>query len=304
MNFRIRRTFAIALAATAILAQTVFAGQQSTPSVAQFEAKPSGIRVMVMAGLSGAEGGFTAEWIKKSTFDALGGWPSAGDPAIKRGDFTGTPVWVTDGTSGDYTLPPIKWQAIGLGELFDESGVTTTATEELEAGTSYVVRVYARASGANTQSAPTANLVVTTPLHVQNCTYTQGFWKNHAEAWPVGNLTLGTVNYTAAQLLAIFNQPAKGNGLIILAHQLIAAKLNIANGADPSAAAAAIAAADAQIGALVVPPIGAGFLSPASVNSTASTLDEFNNGLIGPGHCAPVPANVTTWGKVKSTYRN
>jgi len=43
------------------------------------------------------------------------------------------------------------------------------------------------------------------------------------------------VTYQAAELMAILDDPARGNGLVILTHQLIAAKLNIANGADPSA---------------------------------------------------------------------
>jgi len=303
MKLRIGRTFALALGASAVIAQAAFAGSLATPSVAPYAAKPSSVRIMVMAGMTGAESGFTVEWIKKSTFDALGGWPAAGDPAIKSGDFTGVPVWITTGTSGDFTLPPAKWQAIGLGELFDESGVSATSTDELEANTEYVVRVSARATGTSSASAPSPNMVVSTTIHAANCTFTQGYWKNHPSAWPVGGLTLGSVFYTAAELLSILNQPAQGNGLIILAHQLIAAKLNIANGADPTAAAAAIAAADAQIGALVVPPVGAGYLSPASVSATAATLDQYNNGLIGPGHCAEVPAKPATWGSIKSTYR-
>ena len=303
MKLRIGRTFAAALVATALFAHAALAGQQSTPAVAQYQSKPSSVRIMVMAGVSGAEAGFTIEWIKKSTFDALGGWPAAGDPAIAHGDFTGVPVWVTEGNSGDYTIPPTKWQALELGELFDESGVIATSTAELEANTDYVVRVRARASGANTESAPSPNLVVTTSTQQTNCTYTQGYWKTHPEVWPVASLTLGTVNYTAAELLSILNQPAQGNGLLILAHQLIAAKLNIANGADPSAAAAAIATADGMIGNLVIPPVGSGYLSPASVNGTATTLDNYNNGLIGPGHCGQVPAQITSWGSIKSVYR-
>jgi hypothetical protein len=297
------RTFALALSAAAILTQAASAAQQSTPYVGSVDARPTSVRFIVMAGNTGAEGGFTVEWINKSTYDALGGWPAAGDPAIKQGDFTGVPVWLTTGTAGDYTLPPNKWQVIGLGELFDESGVNTNSNEELAEGTSYVVRIYARANGANSASAPTANMVISTSVHVQNCTFTQGYWKNHPSAWPVTSLQLGTVTYTAAQLLSILHQPAHGNGLVILAHQLIAAKLNIANGADATAAAAAIAAADAQIGGLIVPPVGSGYLSPASVSATATTLDNYNNGIIGPGHCATVPARPATWGSIKSTYR-
>jgi len=303
MKLGFGRTFALALGASTILAHAAFAGQQATPQVAQYQSKPSSVRVMVMAGITGAEGGFTVEWMKKTDFDANGGWAATGDLRIHRGEFTGVPVWVTDGSSGDYTLPATKWQALELGELFDESGVAATSTEELEAGTDYVVRVTARASGSNTASAPSGNVVVTTSPPTRNCTFTQGYWKNHEGNWPVSSLTLGTVVYTKAQLLSILGQQAQGNGLLILAHQLIAAKLNIAYGADPSAAAAAIAAADAQIGALVIPPVGGGFLAPNTVNATATTLDNYNNGVIGPGHCATVPAHVTTWGSIKSTYR-
>ena len=112
------------------------------------------------------------------------------------------------------------------------------------------------------------------------------------------------MTYNQAQLLSIFDQPAQGNGRGSLAHQLIAAKRNIANGADPTAAAAAIASADALIGSLIVPPVGSGYLAPSAVNSLASTLDKYNNGIIGPGHCAEVPAKPATWGLIKSKYRN
>jgi hypothetical protein len=101
----------------------------------------------------------------------------------------------------------------------------------------------------------------------------------------VGNLTLGTVNYTEAQVLEILNQPAQGNGLVILAHQLIAAKLDIGNGADATDAAQAIADANAMIGGLVIPPIGSGYLPSSQTSGLTETLTEYNEGTIGPGHC-------------------
>ena len=305
MKFGFGKLLMAAFVAVALGGTVAQAAQEATPAVMQYKAKPTSVRLVVMAGMTGAEGGFTVEWLKKSTYDALGGWPAAGDPAIVRGNFIGVPVWVTEGSSGDFTLPPAKWQALEMGELFDESGVLSSSTSELEPNTEYAVRVTAKASGSYTESAPSATLIVSTSVPVANCTYTQGFWKNHPEAWPGGAtpMLLGTVAYTSAQLLAILNQPAAGNGLLILAHQLIAAKLSIASGADPTAAAAAIAAADALIGGLVVPPVGGGFVSPGSVNSIANTLNDYNNGLIGPGHCAVTPARVSTWGSIKSTYR-
>jgi hypothetical protein len=85
--------------------------------------------------------------------------------------------------------------------------------------------------------------------------------------------------------MAILDNPAQGNGLVILTHQLIAAKLNIANGADPSAVQQALTDADNMIGGLVVPPIGSGYLSSDQTSDLTETLTEYNEGTIGPGHC-------------------
>jgi hypothetical protein len=118
------------------------------------------------------------------------------------------------------------------------------------------------------------------------CTYTQGFWKTHGPVptgsnvneWPATNFTIGGVDYTDAQLLAILQTAPKGNGWYTLAHQLIAAKLNIANGADGSSVATAIADADALLAS-------GSTLDPSAVSSLVTTLTNFNEGLIGPGHC-------------------
>jgi len=96
---------------------------------------------------------------------------------------------------------------------------------------------------------------------------------------------LGAVSYSESQLLQILNRPAQGNGLVILAHQLIAAKLNIANGADPTAVQQFVNNADNMVGGLIVPPIGNGYLSPSQTSELTDTLTEYNEGTIGPGHC-------------------
>jgi hypothetical protein len=96
---------------------------------------------------------------------------------------------------------------------------------------------------------------------------------------------LGAVSYNESQLLQILNRPAQGNGLVTLAHQLIAAKLNIASGADPSAVQQIVIDADNMIGGLIVPPIGNGYLSPGQTGNLTDTLTEYNEGTIGPGHC-------------------
>ncbi|UYZ60401.1 hypothetical protein [Hymenobacter latericus] len=115
------------------------------------------------------------------------------------------------------------------------------------------------------------------------CTYTQGYWKNHPEAWPVSSLTLGSRTYTKAQLLEILNTPVRGNGLISLAHQLIAAKLNAANCNGVSPVANTISQADALIGGLIVG--GSGSLAPSATSTLTSRLDSYNNGNLGTRHC-------------------
>jgi hypothetical protein len=134
-----------------------------------------------------------------------------------------------------------------------------------------------------------------TPFDIDcgSCTYTQGYWKNHGPSpsgnneneWPVTSLMLGSVSYTDVQLQAILDTEPAGNGLISLAHQLIAAKLNVENGADDTAVASAITEADTLIGALIVPPVGGGFLAPATTSALIDALNDYNTGATGPGHC-------------------
>ena len=116
-----------------------------------------------------------------------------------------------------------------------------------------------------------------------SCTRTQGYWKNHASVWAGRSLTLGTVTYTQAQLLSILNGEVKGNGLVSLAYQLIAAKLN--GGANDPAIASTIAAADALIGSRVIPPVGNGYLAPNVTDAIKTQLDAYNNGRVGPPKC-------------------
>jgi hypothetical protein len=108
----------------------------------------------------------------------------------------------------------------------------------------------------------------------------QGYWKNHPANWPAsvvsGGLMLGSVNYTAAQLQSIWGVPVAGNGAIALAHQLMAAKINIANGSNGASVAVSIAAADALIGGLTIPPVGSGWLAPGDTSALTQALDDFN----------------------------
>lgn len=103
-------------------------------------------------------------------------------------------------------------------------------------------------------------------------------------------MELGDTNYSAAQLDDILDQPSGGNALLILAKQLIAAQLNVLNGADDSQIADEIAEANALIDGLVVPPVGSSNVAPASalgmqMTAVASELDDYNNGEMNVPHC-------------------
>ncbi|HEV8480578.1 MAG TPA: hypothetical protein VGR66_07255 [Candidatus Eisenbacteria bacterium] len=291
------------LIALALLAPVAHAqGKMDTPIVRQVDSSRSSLTLEVQAGASGAPAGFRVQWMKLSDYTANGGWPSdPNSPLLSRAQFYGNPTWNV--SSGTYLLQSDGTITIELGDLFDETGVLTNNLSELGDQQPYVVRAQAVGYGSDAASDVSPDLDATTKPAAQNCTFTQGYWKNHPAVWPVSSLTLGTVTYTAAQLLQILNQPAKGNGLIILAHQLIAAKLNIAGGADPTPVASVIADADALIGSLVVPPIGSGYLNPDDTDTDSQALDAYNNGNSGVPHCGQVPTHAATWGQLKGMYR-
>jgi hypothetical protein len=105
----------------------------------------------------------------------------------------------------------------------------------------------------------------------------------------VAGLTLGGAGYTTEQLIQILSTPPRGSAPYILAHQLIAAKLNVLNGADSSGIATTIANADAwlaNVGGLNAWPTGA---ERQTGIAYASQLDAFNNGLSGVPHCEGGP---------------
>lgn len=116
------------------------------------------------------------------------------------------------------------------------------------------------------------------------CTLTQGYWKNHESAWPVMELRLGDVDYDQSALLTLLRTPGRGDSSLTLAHQLIAAKLNVAAGADDSEIYSSIDDADAWLSAKGgTLPLGK--KSDATATAVAALIDTWNNGGTGPGYC-------------------
>jgi len=129
------------------------------------------------------------------------------------------------------------------------------------------------------------------------CTLTPGYWKTHSKYGPapyddtwalIGEDTIFFLSGLSFYEV-LWTEPSGGNAYFILAHAYIAAQLNVLNGAStPSDVATALSDATALFGLYTPEDIGA--LSGndpvrKSFVKLAETLDDYNNGLSGPGHC-------------------
>jgi len=141
------------------------------------------------------------------------------------------------------------------------------------------------------------------PPPPQGCSFTIGFWKTHAGFGPQPDhvtkflpIWLGTAGGSrsinvnnvliAYNILVMKTYGLPTNGITKLYAQMLAAKLNIANGASGSAIASTISAADAWLA-------NHRWTEWSSLSKSAqkqvlgwlTTFDNYNNGIIGPGHC-------------------
>ncbi len=163
-----------------------------------------------------------------------------------------------------------------------------------------------------------AGLSVPTGPAVGTCT--QGYWKNHPGQWSASTLVLGDERYNQAELENLLATPPRGDASLILAHQLIAAKLNVAAGADAASIASVIAQADALLAQYPLPYGGSGKLPygvtprrrdprrPAMID-LAAKLDEYNNegpceAGAGDGPAAPPPSGEADGGESAAPGRS
>lgn len=62
---------------------------------------------------------------------------------------------------------------------------------------------------------------------VMACTWTPGYWKNHPEAWPTNELTIGGETYIDTELMEFLWTPVRGDVWINLMQKVIAMRLSI-----------------------------------------------------------------------------
>lgn len=130
------------------------------------------------------------------------------------------------------------------------------------------------------------------------CTLTQGYWKTHSKYGPApyDDTWAGLAGFNEDTTFFLSGKsyynvlwtPPAGNVYYTLAHQYIAAKLNVANGASTTTAVDTALATAKSLFETKTPAQAAALKGSAKNTWTtlASTLDKYNNGLIGPGHCS------------------
>ncbi|HEX3037436.1 MAG TPA: hypothetical protein VHO94_00395 [Oscillospiraceae bacterium] len=165
----------------------------------------------------------------------------------------------------------------------------------------------------DTQTFGSATWQISVTVPCSGCSLTIGYWKTHAGFGPQpdvvtpllpvllgtsgGALTV-TVDSTAKAVSILNFGGSNGvidaaNGINRLYAQLLAAKLNIKSGADSSAIGSTIASADAFLA--THNSLSWATLSRANrnlVNSLQATLESYNTGVIGPGHCSEQSSTV------------
>jgi hypothetical protein len=129
------------------------------------------------------------------------------------------------------------------------------------------------------------------------CTLTQGYWKTHSKYGPAPYddtwdlLAGGDAEFLDTGLTyyeVLWTVPKGGNAYFILAHQYIAAELNVLNGASiPDD----VLAAWNQAGELLIEYQGDMSIPKKGEDRELAIqlyelLDDYNNGYIGPGHCS------------------
>lgn len=117
-------------------------------------------------------------------------------------------------------------------------------------------------------------------------TGTPGYWKNHPEAWPVDEITIGGETYTKEMAIFFMKARVKKDKTFTMFPALVAAKLNVLIGNEDSCIEGTIKDAD-QWMADYGPVVGSGVKASSNAwemgEPLYEVLDLYNNGKL----CAP-----------------
>lgn len=208
------------------------------------------------------------------------------DKCINVRDDKGDPMNpVLLGTAcADQTLPKTFTYSLNVG------GYTVCGPKE------FTNRAYFVGENTGSSGSDTWTINVNVPCG-GGCTLTLGYWKTHSVYGPAAHpddtwyLLAATGPDTPFYLSgktwyqAFWTAP-QGNAYYNLAHQYMAAKLNVLNGASTTAAVSSAMSWAESFFSTYTPSSTLSKSVRQQVLAAASTLDQYNNGVIGPGHCS------------------
>ena len=181
----------------------------------------------------------------------------------------------------------------GMSWLFNASGsvnYTKTFTCDQDEG-----KHDNTATIVETGQSDSASVTVTcTPPPAPGCTATLGYWKTHSTYGPASkpDATWNLVGGPDAAFFSsgkswyqLFWTPVGGNAYVNLAHQYMAARLNVLAGASTTPQVDAALAWATTFFSTYTPSSTLSKALKNQVLATAGLLDDYNNGVIGPGHC-------------------
>lgn len=211
-------------------------------------------------------------------------WYASGvDPATK-------PTNLVD----DLATPNLAGPPYPLGAYNGSEWDTYTGTIPIAAGETWACLQLesedSMATGPDNEGLGTSALFLAAgfvlPLPEPFGTGTPGYWKNHPDAWPVEEITIGGVTYTKEEAIAIMQtKGTKGDKTYTLFSQLVAAKLNVLIGNPSGCVDDAIADGDAWMA--MYGPVDSDVRAKDAAwdlgEPIKNILDDYNNGLL----CAP-----------------
>jgi fibro-slime domain-containing protein len=244
--------------------------------------------------------------VRNHNHDPYGGATGAGLQTVTDTSpvsFNGAVVTQTDecATVTDSLHGSLGTVCDGVDALPKTFGYATTAGPYTSSGDRTITNTASFRTG---DTATTGSQVRTVSVHVgggTGCTLTIGYWKTHAGLGVQNDMVtrllpvwLGTsggsksIQVTSAgQAVSLLGMSGDAsNGINKLDAQLLAAKLNISSGASTSSVAATLGAADSFLATHNAASWSKlSKTEKSSVVTWAATLDSFNQGVLGPGHC-------------------
>lgn len=126
------------------------------------------------------------------------------------------------------------------------------------------------------------------------CTLTQGYWKTHStygpapydDTWALIGEDTPFFSSGKTWYQVLWTPPSGGNAYYILAHQYIAARLNLLNGASTTTEVDEAMVWAEHFFQTNLPGTKLPKDLKAETLAYADLLDQFNNGDVGPGHCS------------------